>query len=167
MNEWVLFYDREYYSIKTSVLPRVLFLSSPLGQVPTTVWGHVQTGYPYTTNCSLSNYRETKWLILLIFQPKSTAFSALTLLAGCQEQHPASKKIEGWSAGMVICLEQGCKVQIICMWSSWCHCHPIISCFLHENPHWFNLSGDGLLRFLEKRPLNRDTFHTFISTRIS
>jgi len=22
------------------------------------------------------------------------------------------------------------KVQMICMWSSWCHCHPIISCFI-------------------------------------
>jgi len=22
------------------------------------------------------------------------------------------------------------EVQMICMWSSWCHCHPIISCFI-------------------------------------
>ena len=22
------------------------------------------------------------------------------------------------------------KVQMICIWSSWCHCHPIISCFI-------------------------------------
>jgi len=22
------------------------------------------------------------------------------------------------------------KVQMICMWFSWCHCHPIISCFI-------------------------------------
>ena len=22
------------------------------------------------------------------------------------------------------------EVQVICMWSSWCHCHPIISCFV-------------------------------------
>jgi len=21
-------------------------------------------------------------------------------------------------------------VQMICIWSSWCHCHPIISCFI-------------------------------------
>jgi len=22
------------------------------------------------------------------------------------------------------------EVRIICIWSSWCHCHPIISCFI-------------------------------------
>jgi len=35
-----------------------------------------------------------------------TAFSALTLLAGWQEGHPACKKTEWWGAGMVICLER-------------------------------------------------------------
>jgi len=34
------------------------------------------------------------------------AFSALTLLAGWQERHPACK-MEGWGAGVVIRLEQG------------------------------------------------------------
>jgi len=33
------------------------------------------------------------------------AFSALTLLVGRQERHPACKKTELWGAGMVICLE--------------------------------------------------------------
>jgi len=35
------------------------------------------------------------------------AFSALTLLVGRQEGHPACKKTEWWGAGVVICLEQG------------------------------------------------------------
>ena len=35
-----------------------------------------------------------------------SAFSALTLLAGWQEGHPACKKLEWWGVGMVICLEQ-------------------------------------------------------------
>ena len=35
------------------------------------------------------------------------AFSALTLLVGRQEWHPACKKLEWWGAGVVICLEQG------------------------------------------------------------
>jgi len=35
------------------------------------------------------------------------AFSALTLLVGRQEGHPACKKLEWWGAGMVICLERG------------------------------------------------------------
>ena len=33
------------------------------------------------------------------------AFSALTLLVGRQEGHPACIKTEWWGAGMVICLE--------------------------------------------------------------
>ena len=34
------------------------------------------------------------------------AFSALTLLVGRQEGHPACKKSEWWGVGMVICLER-------------------------------------------------------------
>jgi len=33
-------------------------------------------------------------------------FSALTLLVGWQEGHPACKKTEWWGAGMVICLQR-------------------------------------------------------------
>ena len=33
--------------------------------------------------------------------------SALTLLVGRQEGHPACKKTEWWGAGVVICLERG------------------------------------------------------------
>ena len=40
------------------------------------------------------------------------AFSALTLLVGRQEGHPACKKTEWWGAGMVICLEQGADLHI-------------------------------------------------------
>ena len=35
------------------------------------------------------------------------AFSALMLLVGRQEWHPACKKTEWWGAGVVICLERG------------------------------------------------------------
>ena len=35
------------------------------------------------------------------------AFSALTLLVGRQEGHPACKKTEWWGAGVVMCLERG------------------------------------------------------------
>ena len=35
------------------------------------------------------------------------AFSALTLLVGQQEGHPACKKTEWWGVGVVICLERG------------------------------------------------------------
>jgi len=40
------------------------------------------------------------------------AFSALTLLVGWQEGHPACKKIEWWGAGMVICLELGADLHM-------------------------------------------------------
>ena len=40
------------------------------------------------------------------------AFSALTLLVGRQEGHPACKKTEWWGAGVVICLERGADLHI-------------------------------------------------------
>jgi len=40
------------------------------------------------------------------------AFSALTLLVGRQEGHPACKKTEWWSAGVVICLERGADLHM-------------------------------------------------------
>jgi len=55
------------------------------------------------------------------------AFSALTPLVGHQEEHPACKKlIDEVLAWLPVCSE----VQMICIWSSWRHCHPIISCFV-------------------------------------
>ena len=40
------------------------------------------------------------------------AFSALTLLVGRQEGHPACKKQEWWGAGVVICLERGADLHM-------------------------------------------------------
>jgi len=40
------------------------------------------------------------------------AFSALTLLPGQQEGHPACKKTEWWAASAVICLGQDADLQI-------------------------------------------------------
>jgi len=40
------------------------------------------------------------------------AFSALTLLVGRQEGHPACKKTELWGAGVVICLELGADLRM-------------------------------------------------------
>jgi len=44
------------------------------------------------------------------------AFSALTLLVGRQEGHPACKKLEWWDSGVVICLGRGadlCMAQLM------------------------------------------------------
>jgi len=40
------------------------------------------------------------------------AFSALTVLVGRQEGHPACKKLKWWGAGVVICLEQGADLHM-------------------------------------------------------
>ena len=40
------------------------------------------------------------------------AFSALTLLVGWQEGHPACKRLEWSGAGMVICLERGADLHM-------------------------------------------------------
>jgi len=42
----------------------------------------------------------------------SLAFSALTLLVGRQEGHPACKKLEWWGTGMVICLERDAEMHV-------------------------------------------------------
>ena len=46
-------------------------------------------------------------LICTLLSCLPVAFSALTLLVGRQEGHPACKKTEWWGAGVVVCLEQG------------------------------------------------------------
>ena len=43
---------------------------------------------------------------------QTIVFSALTLLVGRQEGHPACKKTEWWGAGMVICLERGADLHM-------------------------------------------------------
>jgi len=70
------------------------------------------------------------------------AFSALTLLVGCREEHPACRRL---SDEVLAWLSVWSEAQMICTWSSWCHCHPIISCFIRIR-NGFNLSGAGLAR---------------------
>jgi len=47
-------------------------------------------------------------LLVAFFYP----FSALTLLVGRQEGHPACKKPEWWVSGVVICLERGADLHM-------------------------------------------------------
>ena len=61
--------------------------------------------------------------------------------------------IKKLSDGLLAWLSIWSVVQMICMWSSWCHRHPIISCFSKiQNglPVWCRLTQV----VLEKRPLN-------------
>ena len=51
--------------------------------------------------------------------------SALTLV-GQREMHLARTKL---SDKVLVWISIWSKVQMICLWSSWCHCHSIVSCF--------------------------------------
>jgi len=57
--------------------------------------------------------------ILAVFD--TVIFSALTLLVGWQEGHPACKKLSG---GVLAWLSVTSEVQT-CIWPSWCHCHSL------------------------------------------
>jgi len=52
-------------------------------------------------------------------------FSTLALSVGNQEEQPACKILSG---EVLAWLSVSSEVQMICIWSSGCHCHPIISC---------------------------------------
>jgi len=66
------------------------------------------------------------------------AFSALTLLVGWQEGHPACKKLSGGMLARLFCLGPWGEVQI-CIWPSWCHCHSLS--LVPVNPDWFYQPG--------------------------
>ena len=77
------------------------------------------------------------------------AFSALTLLVGRQEGHPACKKQSG---GVLPWLSAWSEVQT-CIWPSWCHCHSLSLAAVKSRlvlPFWYRLTQV----VLEKRPLN-------------
>ena len=78
-----------------------------------------------------------------------SAFSALTLLVGWQEGHPACKKLRG---GVLAWLSVWSEVQT-CIWSSWCHCQSLCLASVKSRlvlPFWY-----WLTRVLtDKGPLN-------------
>ena len=76
-------------------------------------------------------------------------FSALTLLAGQQEGHPACKKLNG---GLLAWLSVWSEVQT-CIWPSSCHCHSLSLASVKSRlvlPFWYWLTSV----VLEKGPLN-------------
>ena len=68
-------------------------------------------------------WNEFSWLPLFCkkCQLLTYAFSALVLLVGWQEGHPACKQLSG---GVLAWLSVWSKVQT-CIWPSWCHCHSL------------------------------------------
>jgi len=80
------------------------------------------------------------------------AFSALTLLVGRQEGHPACKKQSG---GVLVWLSVWSEVQT-CICPSWCHCHSLSLASVKSRLFllfWYRLTQV----VLEKRPLNGST----------
>ena len=78
------------------------------------------------------------------------AFSALTLLVGRQEGHPACKKQSG---GVLAWFSVWSKMQT-CIWPSWCHCHSLSLASVKSRsvlPFWYWLTWV----VPEKGPLNR------------
>ena len=68
-----------------------------------------------------------------------SAFSALTLLVGQQEGHPACKKLSG---GVLAWLSVWSKVQT-CTQPSWCHCHSLSLASVKSRlvlPFWYRLT---------------------------
>jgi len=76
--------------------------------------------------------------------PTVNAFSALMLLVGRQEGHPACKKTKWWSAGVVICLERDVDLHMAQLMPL-----PLtVSCF---SPFWYRPTRV----VLDKGSLNR------------
>ena len=79
-----------------------------------------------------------------------SSFSALTLLVGQQEGHPACKKLSG---GVLAWLSVWSEVQT-CIQPSWCHCHSLSLAPVKSRlvlPFWYRLTWG----VPEKGPLNR------------
>ena len=75
--------------------------------------------------------------------------SALTLLVGWQEGHPACKKLSG---GLLAWLSVWSEVQT-CICSSWCHCHSLSLASVKSRlvlPFWYRITWV----VPEKGPLN-------------
>ena len=74
-----------------------------------------------------------------VFTKAWSCFSALTLLVGRQERHPACKKQSG---GVLAWLSVWSKVQT-CICPSWCHCHSLSLASVKSRlvlPFWYRLT---------------------------
>jgi len=108
-------------------------------------------GSQWWTKCYLVHHSSHFLLILFfhLFWIKIIAFSALMLLVGRQEGHPACKKLSG---GVLAWLSAWSEVQT-CIWPSSCHCHPLSLAPVKSRlvlPFWYRLTWV----VLDKGPLN-------------
>ena len=100
------------------------------------VWSEVQTCiWPSWCHCHSLSLASVKSRLVLPFCQST----ALTLLVGRQEGHPACKKLSG---GVLAWLSVWSKVQT-CIWPSWCHCHSLSLASVKSRlvlPFWYRLT---------------------------
>ena len=147
-NEWwgagvVICLEQDADLHMAQLMPLPLSLASVKSWLVLPFWYHLTRAVPEKGPLNRCVY---------LFIYPFNAFSALTLLVGRQEEHPACKKL---SDEMLVWLSVWSKVQIVCMWSSWCSCipNPIISCLIKSwlvLPFCYRHSQV----VLEKRPLS-------------
>jgi len=66
----------------------------------------------FSFSCMLRTAQYWQWLKQRYSVYLVKVFSALMLLVGQQEGHPACKKTEWWDAGMVICLGRDADLHV-------------------------------------------------------
>ena len=101
--------------------------------------------------CRVWTTKRHRWVLLsfLNWDLAYCAFSALTLLVGRQEGHPACKKLSG---GVLAWLSVWSEVHT-CIWPNWCHCHSLSLASVKSRlvlPFWYRLTWV----VPEKGPLN-------------
>ena len=112
--------------------------------------GHVtELVFSHSDVCKSLDVLCYQTLICTLLRCLPVAFSALTLLVGRQEGHPACKKQSG---GVLVWLSVWSEVQA-CIWLSWCHCHSLSLASVKSRlvlPFWYRLTWV----VPEKGPLN-------------
>jgi len=101
---------------------------------------------PLTQNCEHMQLQIGKFRESFILYSLPSVFWCCWL--GSRKAHPVCKKL---SDEVLAWLSVWSKVQMICIWSSWWDCHPIISCFITIQIGEFDHSGAGLPRSSLKR----------------
>jgi len=100
--------------LRSSCCINCLYLYEPvmLSTVPCLHWSYLSVHCLDTLWLWLNTVCSSSDNIPPLTSRQPFAFSALTLLAGRQEGHPACKKLEWWVTGMVICLERDADLHV-------------------------------------------------------
>ena len=106
-------------------------------------------GTLFIATCAPGNWLIRCHEIFCWYSVPIIAFSALMLLVGWQEGHPACKKLSG---GVVAWLSVWSEMQT-CIWPSWCHCHSLSLASVKSRlvlPFWYWLPGSPGQRAIKR-----------------